>query len=121
MSKVIRVALSGYNALTDTDPDHFSLYTDEDWVLIKELTRGSVVISQSSNTVIDHDLGYIPFFIVMVYDQNLDDKWKNVAFFQSAFEVPPYLAWIDSTRLQIYNFYPPETTFKYYIFYDQQA
>ena len=35
MSNVIRCALPGYNALTDTNLDHYSLYGDVDNVLIK--------------------------------------------------------------------------------------
>ena len=38
MPQVFKIALEGYNAETDTDPNHFSLYVDQevDYVLIKE-------------------------------------------------------------------------------------
>ena len=46
MGNVIRVALPTYNALTDTNPDHFALYSDQDWVLIKEFTRINIEARQ---------------------------------------------------------------------------
>jgi len=117
----MRVSLPTYNALTDTNPDHFSLYTDEDWILVKEKTRGSVTTDGTEN--ITHNLGYVPFFIVMVYYEayGLEIGWTPIQFFQSAFELPEYYAQSNTTRLQIVNTTGSETYFKYYIFYDQQV
>jgi len=120
----IRVALPGYNAETDTNPDHFALYSDEDWVLIKEFTRGGVVLGNGGVTGIWHRLGYVPYFLVYVYDKNyrgeanvVANKWKLVgANYPSAFN-----ASATDSRLYIKNNDPGLTTFSYYIFYDQQV
>jgi len=120
----IRVALPGYNALTDTNLDHFALYTDQDNVLIKEFARGSVTNIGDGVEVIStitHNLGYIPLFLVFVYDTQAvynNNKWKLLAHFSSGASVPPYLAIADSTKLYIYNFTAATISFKYYIFYD---
>jgi len=108
---VIRVALPGYDALTDTDPDHFALYSDEDWVLIKEKLRGSVEIADQSSTSITHNLGYIPFWAVYannewVYGDNLYGEFK---------------AYATTSNLVLFNISGSNATFKYYIFYDKQV
>lgn len=111
----IRVALPTYNALTDTNPDHFALYTDEDWVLIKEKLRGSVSVAGSSTSTITHNLGYVPFFAVYAYDGTFG-KWIN-----------GYNVYADQkcyatiTTLVLINNGAGTITFKYYIFYDQQV
>lgn len=124
---VVRVALPGYNAETDTNLDHFALYTDQDNVLIKEKIRGAVDITGNGSEVIEtipHNLGYVPFFLVYVFDtasvQN-DNKWKLLAHFTSGASVPPFLAIADTTNLYIYNFLAAAEgaiSFKYFIFYD---
>ena len=60
----IKIALPGYNAYEDTDPDHFALFVDPavDYVLIKELAKNELAISSSE--VINHALGYVPFCLV---------------------------------------------------------
>ena len=107
----IRVALPGYDALTDTNPDHFALYSDEDWVLIKEFTRGTIAIAGSSSETITHDLGYIPFISVyagsghFIHGYNLYEDFKWYA---------------TTTTLVLINSDAAEKTFRYYIFYDRQ-
>lgn len=127
MPNVIRVALPGYDALTDTNLDHFALYTDQDNVLIKEFTRGSVSITGNGTEVIEtiaHNLGYVPFFLVYVFDTASafnDNKWKLLAHNTAGASVPPYIAVADTTNLYIYNFLAAAEgaiSFKYYIFYD---
>jgi len=86
---VLRVALPGYDALTDTDPKHFSLRSDEDNVLIKEQTRGSVTVADGDTETIPHNLGYIPFYLVygligsgryrIVNSYNLYSDWRAYA------------------------------------------
>ena len=65
-TKVFKVALSGYNATTDTNPNHFSLYVDQlvDYILIKEKAVATVSVAGTSN--IAHGLGYVPHCIVFV-------------------------------------------------------
>lgn len=128
MSNVIRVALPGYNALTDTDLDHFSLYTDEDNILIKEFTRGSDTIPLSGTPYeITHNLGYIPFFLVFVYDTNgsfyanVDaNQWKLVSNVQSPVAVPRFYCYADTSKIYILN-QDADTIFKWFIFYDNMV
>lgn len=60
MPKTIRVSLPGYNALTETDRNRYALYADEDNILLKEHSRGSL----SSGGSQTHSLGYIPFYLM---------------------------------------------------------
>lgn len=123
MPNVIRVALPGYNALTDTDSDHFALYGDEDWVLIKEKERGSETVSASSSTNIAHGLSYIP--TVLVFAEAADGevgtsgRWYRVTGKDSNSLVGIE---VTTTNLILYNDSSTHSKeFKYYIFYDQQA
>ena len=120
MAQTIRVSLPGYNALTDNNPDHFALYADQDWVLIKEKVRGSFLGNATPNPyVINHNLGYIPFFLVFAYDgtgyTSLVNTWQLVG--NGNLEI-----WVASvcnvTNLTIYQDNDPNTKFIYYIFYD---
>ena len=56
MLQVFKVALPDYNAETDTDPNHFFLFVDQevDYVLIKEKLRGSVTVADSGTENIAH-------------------------------------------------------------------
>jgi len=136
MKNVIRVALPDpnnpgqtYDAFTDTNLDHFALYTDEDNVLIKEKTRGSFdIVGDGTGTTqtIPHNLGYVPFFLVFVLDTQAtapawaatNNKWKLLAHNTAGASVPDYIAVADSTNLYITNFTAATISFKYFIFYD---
>lgn len=111
MTYTIRVSLAGYNALTDTNPDHYALYADSDWVLIKEKTRGSVSVAGSGGTqTITHSLGYVPFFAV----------YANGQWVYGYDMYGDYRAYATTTTLVLINNGASAKTFKYYIFYDQQ-
>ena len=127
MSQVIRVSLPGYNALTDTDPDHFALYSDEDWVLIKEYNRGSVSASEEG-TPVYYYLDYIP--TIFAYYQD-DSIWRTVTgefYNKDSFPIKvkkPYIIiiHIDGSPVGSINFFsnsPTPTNFKYFICYDNQ-
>jgi hypothetical protein len=116
MGQVIRVSLPGYNALTDTNPDHYALYSDQDWILIKEKARGS--ISVSSLSTISHNLGYIPF--VLVFGQDNTGKWFTVVGTGGLSTKFVASIYIDGQKLYIQNNNGYTANFKYYIFYDQQ-
>lgn len=122
MSNVLRVALPTYNALTDTNIDHFSLYTDDDNVLIKEKARGTVSTSDVTTTIA-HNLGYIPDFKAYVDDQFsfLFKGWKLIAAQESAFSIAPFYAEADTTNLYLINNTGGSLDFIYYIFYDNQV
>ena len=117
MSKVFKIALEGYDAYTDTDPDHFSLYVDQetDYVLIKEKTRGSETVAGSSSTNIAHGLSYVPF--VIVFAEISSGKWIQ-ARGDSSEDLSIEL---DTTNLKLTNRTGTAKVFKYYIFYDQQV
>ena len=120
MSKVLKIALEGYNAYTDTDPDHFSLYVDQetDYVLIKEKTRGSETIANSSTTNIAHGLSYIPF--VMVFYEFSSGVWRKLLG-DDEFNSNDVYYHIDTTNLVIANYSGSSVNFKYYIFYDRMV
>lgn len=116
MKNVIRVALSGYNALTDANIDHYSLYSDSDNVLIKEKARGSGNANFYAYTDITHSLNYLPFYLA--YTQISSGRYK----ISNAYD-PIGVGWkvyTSTTKLTFQNEY--SSTYKgyrYYIFYDK--
>ncbi len=109
----IRVALPGYNAKTDTNPDHFALYSDQDWILIKEFSRGNITVTSHNTGSVSHNLGYVPFAACWFLQGGVY-RWTN----DSAFI--PITMHPTTTTLEFRNDYGTSTTFYYYIFYDQQ-
>lgn len=118
MSNSFRVSLPGYNAKTDTNPDHYALYSDEDWVLIKELARGSGSISQTDSpneATIAHNLGYIPFYLV--YCEVSSGRYRIANSFDPLGS--GWKSYADEDNLYIENDYSSTyTDYRYYIFYD---
>lgn len=114
MPRTIRVALPTYNALTATNPDHFALYADSEWILIKEKVRGSSSVSGSSTTSIAHGLAYVPF--VLAFAEVSSGRWIYCVGEPSDYTVK---AEADATYLYLVNGYVAAKTFKYFIFYDQ--
>jgi hypothetical protein len=115
MAQVVRFTLPGYNVLTDTDIDHFALYSDEDYILIKEKARGSSEVAGSSTTNIAHGLSYVPFVIVFV--EISSGQWIEARGDSSA-DVSIELT---TTNLVLRNSTISAKVFKYFIFYDQQV
>ncbi len=116
MGQTIRVSLSGFNALTDNDPRHFSLFADTDNVLIKEFARGSGTVAFNNQVTITHNLGYIPFYLVF---GQVDTGKYRVTNWYSLFS-GVWRTYATSTTLIIRNqFNASFTGYKYYIFYDQ--
>lgn len=105
MSNTVRVALTGYNALTETDIDNFSLYADIDNILIKRKTLGTNTITDGSPTTltIAHNLNYIPFFLAYG-DVFSTGEWKLINNRYDLFTLPAELAAVDTTNLYIYNY-----------------
>lgn len=109
----INIALPGYNALTDTNPDHFSLFADEDNLLIKEFERDRVNVSTTQT--INHNLDYIPFFLAYVRQFGGSDYG---AVDHNSFDIA-YYAHMDSSDLTLGNVTGSSEPFTYYIFYDE--
>src|SRR3990167_4180296 len=101
MGNVIRAAITGYNAFTETDLDRFSLYTDEDNVLIKEKARGSISLATGGNQPIAHGLSYVPF--VIAFYEISTGVWRKLIGDDEFNGEDVYLA-LDTTNLTIYNF-----------------
>ncbi len=112
----MRVALPGYDAFTDKNPDHFALYSDEDWILIKEKMRGTATVEQAQSATITHNLGYIPAVLVY-YDPQSSGIWK-----MPRNQIISATVGMDvtTTTLVLSNNLYGSVVFKYYIFYDQQ-
>ena len=115
MPQVAKIALSGYNALTDTDPDHFALYVDQkvDYVLIKEKTTATVNVPNGT-TNIAHGLAYVPF--CLVYMEVSDGVWRKLF----GYPIAVTGGWfeIDGTNLELHNPTASAKNFIYHIFYD---
>ena len=124
MGMTMRVSLPGYDALTDTNIDHFALYADQDYVLIKEQNRGSVSISSYNAATVSHNLGYIPYFLAFASASFLMGTTRYNGWIQcsagGAVSPPIYGAFVDGTNLTMFNNSGSTTPFFYYIFYDQQ-
>ncbi|MHB9161544.1 MAG: hypothetical protein ACYC6W_11780 [Nitrosotalea sp.] len=116
MGQTIRVSLPGYDALTDTNLDHFALYTDQDNILIKEFSRGNGTVAQNGTLTVTHGLGYVPFFLTYM---NLGGGTSALvqAFCNNGASAPDAYATSDSGTMYITNF-DAQTNFRYYIFYD---
>jgi hypothetical protein len=113
-SAKFRVALPDYNALTDTDIDHFSIYSDEDNVLIKEKTRDSISVPSSTLTSVSHGLDYVPLCFCFVevstgLFRRVDGNTRDLN----------YKFYIDDEKLYFYNLTGSTKTFYYYIFYEE--
>ena len=121
MQQVIKIALPGYNAFTDTNPDHFSLYVNPDervdYVLIKEKEKDTVDIANSDQADIAHNLGYVPLCLVFV--ESSSGVWRKI--FGYPVDTAGYWFEVTDTNLTIYNESGATKTFSYHIFYDEIA
>lgn len=120
MSKVIRVSLPNpeggyYNALTDSDPDHYSLFVDGaiDHILIKEKERGIQSVD-SIDTQIEHGLDYVP--LCYVYVEVSSGTWRQI--FSRPIDTAGYWYTVNNTYLVLNNDTGVAKNFAYYIFYD---
>jgi hypothetical protein len=112
-TQVFKIALPGYDASTDTNPDHFSLYVDQsvDYILIKEKQEG--IVSVTTTTSIAHNLGYVPFCLVFV--ETSAGVWRKL-FSRNIDGATPYFS-VNTTNLVLNNSGGAKN-FAYYIFYD---
>ena len=105
--QTIRITPPGYNALTDTNQDHYSIFADTDNILIKEFTRGSVSIASGNSSIIAHNLNYLPLTLVTfndgsyafwVYGDGIYGSWSS---------------YVTTTNLVLTNKGAGTKTFKY--------
>jgi len=111
--KVFKIALPGYNAYTDQDPDHFALFVDQlvDYILIKEKIVGTASVTSTTN--IAHGLGYVPFCLVFV--ETSAGVWRKL-FSRNIDAYAPYFH-VNATNLVLENSGGAKN-FAYHIFYD---
>jgi hypothetical protein len=116
MPRGIKIAHSGVNALTDTDPSHFSLYIDgtTDHILVKEVNRTESTINATTTLSVNHNLGYFPYFVAEVEILGGEFQW---IYGSSTFS--PYKIWVTTTQFKIVNGESSAKDFSYYLFYDQ--
>lgn len=121
MPKVLKVALPGYNAETDTDPAHFSLYVDGtlEHILIKEKARGSQSVNSSSSANISHALGYYPHTWQFVERSAGEFSWVHNDFSSLFDSEHPYYSYVTTSNLVLGNADSSAKTFTYLIFHDQ--
>lgn len=115
--KVLRVALPGYNALTDTDPRHFTIFSDQDNVLIKEFTRGSELVDDGVTHTVAHNLNYLPHFYI--YTEVSSGRYKLSNNYNTT-NLPGFWSiYANTTNVYIKNQTGTnDLTAKWFIFYD---
>lgn len=128
-ANVVRLALPGYNAKTDTDLDHFSVYSDIDNILIKGFKKGAQNINDPvypagyTDLTVAHGLGYIPLFLAF-HDQFGDGTWSPINNQYNLFSVPEIITGADTSNLTIRNFGghgAGHVAIAYDIFYDNMT
>lgn len=112
MTHTVRVSLPGYDALTDTDPDHYALIADDDNILIKECARGSFSIGAGGNASFTHNLGYIPMFMAYMED-GTGKKWM---YGDGVYGL--WRCYATTTKIYFENLDSSSRVVKYYLFYD---
>jgi hypothetical protein len=118
-SAKLKVALPGYNALTDTNLDHYSVYSDQDNILIKEYSRFQGTISSGGSQTINHNFNYIPFFMSFAY-QDYGPDGAGTFYTQlghNAFDVS-CSAYSNNNTLTLSNYLGSAVPFTSYVFYD---
>lgn len=115
MAITMRASLPGYDALTETDKTKYSIYGDQDNILIKENDRGSGTAALLTIGTVSHSLGYVPFYLAYA---EVGSGTYQVA---NAFD-PVGVGWrvySSTADLMFSNFQGSTTTnYKYYIFHD---
>jgi hypothetical protein len=101
MTKKIIIAKTGFNALTETDPNN--LIFSSDYNTLKYYLSGSVELSvdgADASTSITHNLGFVPFFVVYVNTLSPVGTWSMVP--QTFNDLGAYLymfAYADTTKI----------------------
>lgn len=120
VSKGIKVALPGYDAFTDQNPDHFALFVDNqvDYVLIKEKEFDVITdVASPTGATINHDLGYVPF--VLVFVEVSSGVWRKV--FSTPVDGSGFWFEVNEDDLELKNTSGSTKNFAYHLFYDNVA
>ena len=114
MNQVIKIALSGYNAFTDNDQDHFALFVDQrvDYILIKEKLTATVSVDGTVNVA--HGLGYVPF--ALVFAETSGGVWRKL--FSYPIDSSDFWFEVNDTNLVLRNDTGSAVNYSYHIFYD---
>jgi len=114
MPQIIRVALPGYDCLTDTNPNHFALYTDGniDYILIKEKLRAKISVNGTVN--INHNLNYVPY--CLVFAEISTERWRKL--FSTPIDSSGYSYSVNTTQLVLSNTTGVAKNYSFYIFFD---
>ena len=115
MTWTVRVSTPGNNCLTDTNRDHYALYADEDNILIKEKSRGTINVTSAVPGTITHSLGYIPYVLAFA-------KFGGTQAFVTGKDLSstyPNYQQIGTANVIFRTSAAGTVTFSYYIFYDQ--
>jgi len=127
MSQVIRVSLPGYNALTDTNPDHFALYSDEDWILVKEFGRSDFNINVAPGSYEPISLAPLDYAPTVFVFYAIGNAWRSVTgqfmdYNDTTTEpvLNPFVG-ILGNQLRLVNPTGEFVAFRYFICYDQQV
>lgn len=107
MTYKIKISKSGFNAITDTDPNR--LVFSSDYNTLKYYTNGSVTLSGSwttnpgnsvktYTTTVSHNLGYKPFFVCYV---NFIGKYNIIPYKDSFMTIGSMIAsaWVDNNNM----------------------
>lgn len=114
--KVFKVALQGYNAEEQTDPNRFALYVDQevDYILIKEKEVDTVSVPNGSSVSIAHGLDYVPHCIV--FAEFTSGVWRRLLSAPIGGYGLSYV--VNDEDLVLANSSGGDKNFTYHIFYD---
>ncbi len=117
MANVVRVALPGFNALTDTNPAHFSLFVGgtTNQTLVKEQSRGTASVSSFNEGTVVHGIGYYPYAMSATEVNTGEYEWIYNAF-GGAYN--PYYMYVTTQNIVFGNQDSVTKPFTYSIFYD---
>lgn len=115
MARGIKIANTGINALTDTNPKNFSLFVDgtTDHILVKEFDRDTVSVAAFTTHEITHSLGYIPIYMVGV------DTTSGFQWLYGNLNSDGFRTWATTTKIFFRNAHASARNITYIIFYDQ--
>lgn len=107
----VRVSLPTIDALeASPDPRDYSLLADDDNILIKEFSRGTV---NGQSKTIEHALGYYPHFYA--YGEISSGRFQ-IANGYNLFG--DFRSYVNDTNLYIQNTTGSDKDMRYFIFYD---